>query len=306
MGSSGEATPAVAPQSAGAARTMDIAASKGAKRFLSVLFALLVLFLYLPIAILAVFSFNDGDVTFPLQGFTTEWYTRFLSNPHLLDALQRSAVVALVSSTVAVTLGALVSFALLRRQFAGKAAASALFFSPLVVPYLVFGISLLVLITALDRFLTQTTGYFIGLGLHAVVIGHVVISLPYTVLTIMPLLERLSISLEEAAQDLGAGPLERFRRVTLPLLMPALFSSFLIAFTLSFDEYAIASFLSGNQATWPVFLFGQLRVPSQLPQLVAVSSLILVASLLLVLAAEITRRVSARRYGRQYAPRGLV
>jgi spermidine/putrescine transport system permease protein len=88
--------------------------------------------------------------------------------------------------------------------------------------------------------------------------------------------------------------------------MPALFSSFLIAFTLSFDEYAIASFLSGNQATWPVFLFGQLRVPSQLPQLVAVSSLILVVSLLLVLAAEITRRVSARRYGRQYAPRGLV
>jgi spermidine/putrescine transport system permease protein len=306
MGSRGEAAPAVAPQSGGAAATMDIAASKGAKRLLSVLFAFLVLFLYLPIAILAVFSFNDGDVTFPLQGFTTEWYTRFLSNPHLLDALQRSAVVALVSSTVAVTLGALVSFALLRRQFAGKAAASALFFSPLVVPYLVFGISLLVLITALDRFLSQTTGYFIGLGLHAVVIGHVVISLPYTVLTIMPLLERLSISLEEAAQDLGAGPLERFRRVTLPLLMPALFSSFLIAFTLSFDEYAIASFLSGNQATWPVFLFGQLRVPSQLPQLVAVSSLILVASLLLVLAAEITRRVSSRRYGRQYAPRGLV
>lgn len=307
MVSNGEAVaPPAAPQSGGAAATMDIAASKGAKRLLSVLFALLVLFLYLPIAILAVFSFNDGDVTFPLQGFTTEWYTRFLSNPHLLDALQRSAVVALVSSTVAVTLGALASFALLRRQFAGKAAASALFFSPLVVPYLVFGISLLVLITALDRFLTQTTGYFIGLGLHAVVIGHVVVSLPYTVLTIMPLLERLSISLEEAAQDLGAGPWERFRRVTLPLLMPAIFSSFLIAFTLSFDEYAIASFLSGNQATWPVFLFGQLRVPSQLPQLVAVSSLILVVSLLLVLAAEITRRVTARRYGKQFAARGLA
>jgi spermidine/putrescine transport system permease protein len=285
---------------------MDIATSKGARRLLSLLFALLVLFLYLPIAILAVFSFNDGDVTFPLQGFTTEWYTRFLSNPHLLDALQRSAIVALVSSTAAVTLGTLASFALVRRRFAGKAAASALFLSPLIVPYLVFGISLLVLLTALDRFLSETTGYFIGLGLHAVVIGHVVVSLPYTILTIMPLLERLSISLEEAAQDLGAGPWERFRRVTLPLLMPALFSSFMIAFTLSFDEYAIASFLSGNQATWPVFLFGQLRVPSQLPQLVAVSSLILVASLLLVLVAEITRRVSARRYGGQYAARGLV
>lgn len=285
---------------------MEIAASKSARRALRLFFALLVLFLYLPIAILALFSFNDGDVTFPLQGFTTGWYERFLSNPALLAALQRSALVALVSSAVAVVLGVLASFALLRRRFAGKAAASALFLSPLIVPYLVFGISLLVLFTAVDRFLSQTTGYFIGLGLHAVVIGHVVVSLPYTILTIMPLLERLSVSLEEAAQDLGAGPWQRFRRVTLPLLTPALVSAFLIAFTLSFDEYAIASFLSGNQATWPVYLFGQLRVPSQLPQLVAVSSLIFVVSLLLVLVAEIGRRSAERRYGREYAARGLV
>jgi spermidine/putrescine transport system permease protein len=125
-------------------------------------------------------------------------------------------------------------------------------------------------------------------------------------LTIMPLLERLSVSLEEAAQDLGAGPWQRFRRVTLPLLAPALFSAFIIAFTLSFDEYAIASFLSGTQATWPVYLFAQLRVPSQLPQLVAVSSVILVASLLLVLGAEVIRRVTVWRYGEQYAGRGVA
>jgi spermidine/putrescine transport system permease protein len=285
---------------------MEIATSKGAARLLGAFFVLLVLFLYLPIAILAVLSFNDGDVTFPLQGFTTEWYSRFLSNPALIAALRRSAIVATASSAIAVALGTLVSFALVRRRFVGKSAASALFFSPLVVPYLVFGISLLVVLTAVDRFLSETTGYFIGLGLHAVVIGHVVVSLPYTALTIIPLLERLSVSLEEAAQDLGAGPWDRFRRVTLPLLAPALFSSFLIAFTLSFDEYAIASFLSGTQATWPVFLFGQLRVPSQLPQLVAVSSVIFFASLLLVLTAEITRRVSAKRYGETFASRGLA
>jgi spermidine/putrescine transport system permease protein len=285
---------------------MEIATSRGALRGLQLFFALLVAFLYLPIVILAIFSFNDGDVAFPLEGFTTEWYTRFLSNPALLDALQRSAVVAFVSSLIAVALGALASFALLRRRFPGKAAASALFFSPLVVPYVVFGISLLVLITALDRVLAETTGYVIGLGLHAVVIGHVVVSLPYTILTIMPLLERLSVSLEEAAHDLGAGPWQTVRRVTLPLLTPALVSAFLIAFTLSFDEYAIASFLSGNQATWPVYLFGQLRVPSQLPQLVAVSSVILVASLLLVLGAEVTRRVTVKRYGSEFAARGIA
>ena len=285
---------------------MDVANSRAALRSLRVFFVLLVAFLYLPIVILAVFSFNSGDVTFPLEGFTTEWYHRFLTNPLLLGALRRSAIVATASSLIAVALGVLASLALLRRRFVGKSATSALFFSPLVVPYLVFGISLLVLFTALDKFLSETTGYFIGLGLHSVVIGHVVVSVPYAMLTIMPLLERLSLSLEEAAHDLGAGTWQTFRRVTLPLLMPALVSSFMIAFTLSFDEYAIASFLAGTEQTWPVFLFAQLRVPSQLPQLVAVSSVILVVSLLLVLAAEIGRRMAERKYGPEYAARGLV
>lgn len=284
----------------------EAAASRSALAFLRLFFIGLVVFLYLPIAILAIFSFNAGDVSFPLEGFTTQWYERFLTNPTLFNALKRSAMVALFSSTIAVTLGVLAAFVLVRRSFVGKPAASALFFSPLVVPYVVFGVSLLVLFTALDKILAESTGYFIGLGLHSVVIGHVVVSLPYTILTIMPLLERLSISLEEAAQDLGAGPWQRFRRVTLPLLAPALISSFLIAFTLSFDEFAIASFLSGTQATWPVYLFAQLRVPSQLPQLVAVSSVIFFASMLLVLTAEVVRRITAKRYGEAFASRGLA
>lgn len=285
---------------------MDVAASKGALRLLRLLFVLLVLFLYAPIAILALFSFNAGDVSFPLEGLTLDWYRRVIANPLLLQSVQRSALVATVSSLIAVGLGVLASFALLRRRFFGKSAASALLFSPLVVPYLVFGISLLLMFTALDKFLVSATGFYIGLGLHAVVIGHVVVSLPYVMLTIIPLLERLSISLEEAAHDLGAGTWQTFRRVTLPLLFPALLSAFLIAFTLSFDEFAIASFLAGPQPTWPVYLFAQLRVPSQLPQLVAVSSVILVASIALVFAAEIGRRLAARRYGSEYAARGLV
>ncbi len=275
----------------------DVAASRGARRLLALFFAGLVLFLYTPIAILAVFSFNDGDVAFPLEGFTLHWYRDALANTTLLGSLGRSAIVAVVSSLIAVALGVLVAFALVRRRFLGRSAVSALVFSPLVVPYLVFGISLLVLFTAVDKALSETMGLYIGLGLHAVVIGHVVVSLPYTVLTIMPLLERLSTSLDEAARDLGAGPWETFRRVTLPLLLPALVSSFLIALTLSFDEYAIASFLAGTQPTWPVYLFAQLRVPSLLPQLVAVSSVVLVASVLLVGAAEIGRRLAERRYG---------
>jgi spermidine/putrescine transport system permease protein len=275
----------------------EIATSPNTRRGLRVFFGLLVVFLYAPIVILAVFSFNDGDVSFPLAGFTLDWYRRFFSNPKILQSLQRSAVVAAVSSLIAVALGVAAAIALLRRRFVGKSAVSALLFSPLVVPYLVFGISLLVIFTAVDKLLTSTTGSYIGLGLHAVVIGHVVVSLPYTVLTIMPLLERLNVGLEEAAKDLGASPWQSFRRVTLPLLMPALVSAFMIAFTLSFDEYAIASFLAGETPTWPVFLFAQLRVPSQLPQLLAVSSVVLVASLGVVLAAEVGRRLAERRYG---------
>jgi spermidine/putrescine transport system permease protein len=175
-----------------------------------------------------------------------------------------------------------------------------------VIPYLVFGVSLLVIFATVDRFLTDSFGVYIGLGLHAVVVGHVVVSVPYTILTIMPLLERLSVSLDEAAKDLGASPWQTWRRVTLPLLFPALVSAFLIAFTLSFDEFAIASFLVGTEPTWPVFLFASLRVPSQLPQLIAVSSMVFVASLLLIAAAEIGRRLAERRYGSEFTARGVV
>ena len=203
---------------------------------------------------------------------------------------------AIASSLITVVLGVLASYALVRRGFWGKPAFSGLVFAPLVIPYLVFGISLLVLFSAFDKLLTVTMGTYIGLGLHAVTIGHVVVALPYTILVVTPLLERLSISLEEAAHDLGASPWGTFWRVTFPLLYPALISAFLIALTLSFDEYAIASFLAGSSPTWPVFLFTQLRVPSQLPELVAVSSIILLASVIMVVAAEIGRRRTERRY----------
>lgn len=285
---------------------MEIATSKFGRLSLTVFFWLLVVFLYLPIAFLALFSLNDGDPSFPLSGFTTHWYGDVLTNRVLMSSLGRSATVATASSLIAVALGVLVSFALLRRRFFGKPAVSALVFSPLVIPYLVFGISLLLLFALVDKLLADWFGVYIGLGLHAIVIGHVVVALPYTILTILPLLERLSVSLEEAAKDLGANAQETFRRVTLPLLTPALVSAFLIAFTLSFDEYAIASFLAGSEQTWPVYLFAQLRVPSLLPQLIAVSSVVFIASMLLILSAEIGRRFAERRYGREFSGRSLA
>jgi spermidine/putrescine transport system permease protein len=274
----------------------SIAASRWASRSLKGYFLLLALFLYAPLVILALFSLNDSNtIGFPLSGFTTRWYGAFLENDQLLGSLRASVVVAAVSSIIAVALGVCASMALVRRRFRGKGVVSALVLSPLVIPYLVFGISLLILFTTVDKILTDAFGVFIGLGLHTIVIGHIVISLPYTVLVIMPRLQRLSTTYEEAARDLGASAFQSFRRVTLPLLMPAIVSSFLIAFTLSFDEYAIAGFLAGEQATWPVYLFSQLRVPILLPQLIAISVVILFVSLALVGGTEVFRRRTEQR-----------
>jgi spermidine/putrescine transport system permease protein len=259
-------------------------------------FGALVLFLYAPLAILTLFSFNDNRfVVFPIQGFTLRWYEAFLNNSDLIEALKTSGIVAAISSVFAVGLGVLASYVIVRRRFRGKGAITGLLLAPLVIPYLVFGISLLVLFRAVDDLLKDALGVYFGLGIHSIVIGHVVVSLPYAILTIVPRLERVSISLEEAARDLGAGAAQTFRRVTLPLLAPAVVSAYLIAFTLSFDEYAIASFVAGRQETYPIFLYSSLRTRAALPQMIAVSVIVLFFSLLLIVGTEVGRWRYERR-----------
>ena len=269
---------------------MDVAISRTGAWTLRAFFFLVILFLYAPIVILLIFSFNDSAVpTFPLSGFTLHWYHQFLTNSELRGALENSAVVAAVSSLGAVVLGVFSSIALTRRSFRGKAAVSALLLSPLVIPYLVFGISLLLLFHQLG----------VPRSLITVVIGHIVISLPYTILVLAPRLAQIDVALEEAAFDLGAGRVRTFRSVTLPLILPAVLSAFLIAFTTSFDEYAVASFVVGNRLTFPIYLYSAVRFPNQLPQVIAVAVVVLVLSLTVVIAAEVGRRIAERRLGAQ-------
>jgi spermidine/putrescine transport system permease protein len=265
---------------------MDVALSKNGGRALKVFFGLVVAFLYAPILILVVFSFNDSALpTFPLSGFTLHWYHQFLGNADLRGALKTSAIVAAISSVCAVLLGVLASIALVRRRFTGKPAVSAVLLSPLVIPYVVFGVALLLLFHRVG----------IPRSLLTVVIGHVVISLPYTILVLVPRLQQIDVSLEEAAYDLGAGPVTTFRAITLPLILPAVLSAFLIAFTTSFDEYAVASFVVGTRTTFPIFLYSALRFPSQLPQVIAVAVVVIVVSLVVVVAAELGRRAAETR-----------
>ena len=267
---------------------MDVALSKNGARLLRAFFACVVVFLYAPILILLIFSFNNSEVpSFPLSGFTLHWYREFLANPDLRGALLTSAIIAALSSAGAVLLGTVASIALVRRRFRGKGPVSALLLSPLVIPYVVFGISLLLLFHTLG----------IPRSILTVVIGHIVISLPYTILVLMPRLQQIDASLEEAAYDLGAGRLRTFRSITLPLILPAVVSAYLIAFTTSFDEYAVASFVVGTRETFPIYLYSALRFPNQLPQVIAVAVVVITISLLVVVAAEIGRRVAERRLG---------
>lgn len=265
---------------------MDVALSRNGRRFMRVFFALVVVFLYAPIAILLVFSFNKASVpSFPLSGFTLRWYHDFLHNGAMRGALETSAMVAAASSVIAVALGILASVALARRGFRGKGLVTALLLSPLVIPFVVLGIAMLLLFHVLG----------VSPSLETVTIGHVVIVLPYTILVIMPRLEQIDRSLAEAAYDLGAGPVRTFRWITFPLILPAILSAFLIGFTTSFDEYALTSFLIGTRQTFPIFLYSALRFPTQLPQVIAVAVVVLCATLVVVVAAEVWRRRAETR-----------
>ncbi len=278
-------------------RSMDIATSVNGKRFLIGWFGVLLFFLYAPLLILLVFSFNDNNLpVFPLRGFTTSAYEQFLANEELRGSVVTSAKIAAVSSVGAVILGLLAAIVLVRRHFFGRAALSALLLSPLVVPYIALAIGLLI-------FFNESA---FPLGLKTVVMGHIVLSIPYTILVLVPRLERLDVRLEEAARDLGAGVLQTFRLITFPLLLPALVSAFLVAFVLSFDEIVVASFIAGDTTTFPLYLFSQLRFPTLLPQVIAVAVIVMALSTIILIAAEIARRVIERRLGTELAePAGV-
>jgi spermidine/putrescine transport system permease protein len=265
---------------------MAVTLSPNGRRVMRVFFGLVVLFLYAPIVILIIFSFNKASVpSFPLSGFTLRWYHEFIANGAMRAALETSAIVAAMSSVVAVALGIVASIGLARRGFRGKGLVTALLLSPLVIPFVVLGIAMLLLFHKLG----------VNLSLLTIAAGHVVISLPYTILVLLPRLQQIDASLGEAAYDLGAGPLRTFRWVTLPLILPAILSAFLIAFTTSFDEVAVASFLAGPRVTFPLFLYSALRFPTQLPQVIAVAVVVITLTLVVIISAEVLRRRAEAR-----------
>ena len=264
---------------------MNVAVSRGGRRWLWLMFWLLTFFLYAPLVILLIFSFNDRElVSFPWEGFTLRWYQTFIDNPEILTALRVSVVVATLTAVVTTILAIPASIALVRRRFFGKGLVSGVMLAPLVIPLVVLGTALLILFNTLGIPFSPLT----------IAIGHIVIALPFAILTLVPRLERIPAALEEASRDLGAGWLTTFRQVTFPLMLPAIFSAFLLSFVISFDEVVIASFVAGDEVTFPVYLYSQLRLPRHLPQVIAVAVVVLTISAVVVTLSEVLRRVTDR------------
>jgi spermidine/putrescine transport system permease protein len=250
--------------------------------FLASYFFALIALLYLPLAVLLLFSFNSNEtLVFPLQGLTLRWYDRALDTPTALHAVRNSFVVAAGSSVVATVLATMLAILLVRYRFRGKNLVIGLAVLPLLVPYVVLGVALLLLFAALD----------VERSLLTIGIAHTVIALPYALLIVASRLAGMPSDLEEAAMDLGSTYLTALRRVVIPIIFPSVAAAWLVAFTVSFDEFALALFLAGTEPTLPVFILGQLRFASRLPMLVALAMLVMLGTLTLAFVAErLTRR----------------
>lgn len=244
-------------------------------------FWLIVAFLYIPIILLGIFSFNDSlMLVFPLKGFTLKWYVALTQSEELLKALLNSLIVGLVSSLVVTTIGTLASIGIVRFRFPGRGIFLSVASLPLVIPYVVLGVALLILFSSIN----------IPLSLLTIGIGHFIISLPYVILVVTARLAGFSPTLEEASMDLGANYWETLWRVVIPVCKPAIVAAFLTSFTTSFDEFAVSFFLAGNEVTLPIYLYSQLRYPAALPVIVTLAAIIMTTSTIVIVLSERLRR----------------
>lgn len=232
--------------------------------------------LYLPVLAIPLFSFNDSIyVRFPLQGFTVQWYIDLWSRDTVLAALWNSVRVGIAVAVVSTALGLLAARAITLYRLPGQNAIIMFAMLPLVVPGIIFGVALLILFSRMG----------IPLSLITVSLGHLVICLPFAIATLLPRFEGFDRSIEEASADLGENGWWTFWRVTFPMVLPGIVASLLLTFTISFDEFIMTFFLSGTDATLPIYIWSQLRFPREFPTVLALSTLILAASFILVFIA---------------------
>jgi spermidine/putrescine transport system permease protein len=244
-------------------------------RLLGVWSLLVYVFLYAPLAVLAAFSFNRERLTATWRGFTLDWYLRLLDNTQVLSALRNSLIVALVATVTATAIGTAAALAFHRHRFRRQAALDGLVTLPMVIPEIVMASSLLLLFAGLG----------LRLGFATVILAHVAFSVSYAVVVVRARLAGFDRSLEEAAMDLGARPGRTFLRVTLPGIAPGVLAAALLVFSLSIDDYVVTSFVAGvGSTTLPLQIYSMVRNGIS-PEINAVSTLLLVATALILFAA---------------------
>lgn len=249
-------------------------------------------FLWAPILLLVIFSFNDSRSVATWRGFTLQWYSNIFNNllsdeqgfttALMLQSLSNSIFVALAATAIATTLGTMVALSLVRGNYPGKSIIDGLLFLPVVIPEITQAISLLLFFSTIFNFLDNTAGIRATPGFGTIIIGHVAFNISYVAIVVRARLADMNPRLEEAARDLGANEWRTFWRVTFPLILPGVISGALLAFTLSLDDFVITFFNSGpGTTTLPVFVYGLLKL-SVTPEINALSTIILVLSTVLI------------------------
>lgn len=250
-------------------------------------------FLYIPIISLVVYSFNKSKLVTVWGGFSTKWYGELMRNEQILGAAWLSLKVAAISATIAVVLGTLAGMALARfGPFKGRTLFSGLTTAPLVMPEVITGLSLLLLFVTME----QLIGWPQGRGMTTIIIAHVTLTMAYVAVLVQSRLAQMDESLEEAAMDLGARPHKVFFLITLPIILPALMSGWLLAFTLSLDDLVMTSFVAGPGAsTLPMVIFSKVRLGVS-PDINALATILVVlVSIGMVIAGIVMARQQKAR-----------
>jgi putrescine transport system permease protein len=261
--------------------------------FVSTLMVAGFLFLYLPILLLIVYSFNESRLVTVWAGFSTKWYGELFRNEQVLSAAWLSFKIAAMNATGATILGTFAGLALARfGRFRGRPLLTGMATAPLVMPEVITGLSLLLLFVAME----QVFGWPEGRGITTITIAHMTFSMAYVTVVVQSRLATLDESLEEAAMDLGARPAKVFFLITLPIILPAILAGWLLAFTLSWDDLVITSFVTGpGSSTLPVVIFSKMRLGVS-PDINALASiLVLIVAIGIVIAGLYMRRQQRRR-----------
>jgi spermidine/putrescine transport system permease protein len=252
----------------------------------------LYVFLYAPIVVVVIFSFNAARYGGPWQGFTLHWYLHLFDHPEKIEAVRNTVVLAGLSTTIATVLGTMLGYGLSRYRFPGKKLFSWLMYIPVVIPDIVMAVSLMLFYGLLRQWL----GVF-ELGMTTMVIAHVTFQIPFVAIVVRARLVGLDPAVEEAAHDLGASTWQTFRTVTLPLMTPGVLAGAMIAFTLSLDDFVVSFFTTGPGATTlPILIYSSVR-RGITPDINALSTLMIVASIIGTVGVTLLQRPRQPRGG---------